>query len=140
MPAVYATLADLLARFDEAELVQLTDEAGAGVVNQARVDRALRSAAGTIEAHLAAAYQLPLTRIPDVLVDLACDIAIHRLYRTAPPELVEKRFTEANKTLVGIAAGRVKIDAGVQEQTPRDGAVLIGDGEAIFTREKMRGF
>ena len=137
---VYARLADLLARFREDELIQLTDDAGDGVVDQARIDQALTSADGIIDSHLAAAYQLPLARIPDVLEDIACDIARFRLYRDAPTEPVDKNYARAIEALKNIAKGLIKLDAGAPEQTPRDGAVLIGDGDALFTRDRMKGF
>lgn len=137
---VYASLADLLARFREEELIQLTDDAGNGSIDEAKVAQALTSADATIDAHLAAAYQLPLARVPGILTDLGCAIARFNLYRDAPPELVGKNHDRAIATLRDIAKGIVKIDAGAPEQEPRDGAVLMGDGEPLFTRDKMKGF
>jgi phage gp36-like protein len=137
---VYASLAALVARFREDELIQLTDDAGVGEVDQGRIDQALTSADGIIDAHLASAYQLPLARIPEVLVDIACDIARFRLYRDAPPELVDKNYRTALEGLTKIAKGLMKIDAGMIEQSARDGAVLVGDADAVFTRDRMQGY
>jgi phage gp36-like protein len=136
----YNSLDDLLARYREEELIQLTDDAGAGTIDEVRIDQARASTAGIIEAHLAATYQLPLVRIPDVLIDVACDICRFKLYRDSPPELVEKNYGRAIDTLKAIAAGRVKIDAGAPEQAPRDGAILMGESDPLFTRDRMRGF
>jgi phage gp36-like protein len=139
MPA-YATLADLLDRFPEAELIQLTDDAGAGSVDQARIDRALTAASATIDGYLAAQYQLPLARVPDNVIDICCDIARFKLWRTTPPENVEKANAAALKTLEQISKGVIKIDAGMREQPARDGAIVVEGGERIFGRDSMKGY
>lgn len=139
MPA-YATLDDMLARFQESELVQLTDEAGAGTIDQDKVDQAIVAASGTIDAYLAGAYKLPLATVHPTLVDLACDMARFRLCRGNPTEGVERAHTAAMKTLREIAAGTIKIDSGVEEHVERPGAVLIEGADRIFSRDRMKGF
>lgn len=140
--SVYASLVDMLARFPEAELVQLTDEAGAGMIDEPEVAQAVASAGALIDAYLAKAYQLPLAVAHPVLVDLACALARFNLWqkRGSPTETVEKGQAAALKTLREIAQGLIKIDAGAEQLPPRDGAVLMGGGEAVFTRERMKGF
>ncbi|MEO6361430.1 MAG: DUF1320 domain-containing protein, partial [Sphingomicrobium sp.] len=98
MPA-YAALSDLLERFEQRELVQITDDAGTGAVDQVRIDRALTAATATIDGYLAAKYQLPLARVPDNIIDLCCDIARFKLWRQTPPENVEKAHSTALKML-----------------------------------------
>src|SRR3546814_7856245 len=72
---LYASVQDLINRFTEAELIQVTDETGTGVVDQARVDQALAAASATIDSYLRPRYRLPLASVPVRLIDLACDIA-----------------------------------------------------------------
>ena len=45
---MYCTLDDLKAQVDEAVLVHLTDDEGAGVLNQVRVDAAIAAATAEI--------------------------------------------------------------------------------------------
>lgn len=141
MPA-YAVLSDLLERFEERELVQLTDQAGAGTIDQDAVDRALTAATSTIDGYLAGIYQLPLTRVPDNVVDLCCDIARFKLHQRkgTPTETVEKSYGLAIKTLEQIARGLIKIDAGTPEQPAREGAVITEGGERVFGRDRLKGF
>ncbi len=139
MPS-YASLDDLRARFSERELIQLTDDTNVDEIDQVRIEQALTSATGIIDSYLAARYALPLARVPEVLVDIACDIARHKLYRDTPPDGVKSNSDRAIRALEQISKGIMKIDAGAPEQTARDGAVLIGEGDALFTRDKLRGF
>lgn len=139
MPA-YAALSDLLERYEERELVQLTDDAGAGTIDQARVDRALTAATATIEGYLAGTYQLPLSRVPDNLIDICCEIARFKLWRTTPPDNVEKGNSAALKTLEQIAKGLIKIDAGAREQPAREGAIVTEGGDRVFGRDRLKGF
>jgi len=136
----YAALTDLLERFREDELVQLTDDAGAGVIGEARIARALTSADGTIDAYLAKTYRLPLAPLPTLVVDLACEIARFKLYRDTPPARVQKGYDAALKTLSEIARGIVKLDAGEEQQEARPGALLVEGADRIFSRERMKGF
>jgi phage gp36-like protein len=146
MPA-YAALSDLLERFEERELVQLTDTAGTGAVDQDTVDRALTAATSTIDGFLAALYQLPLSRIPDNIVDLCCDIARFKIWQRkgTPTDAVEKANAAALKMLEQISKGIIKIDAGAREQPARDGAIVTtledssGDSGRVFSRDKLRG-
>lgn len=142
----YAALSDLLERFEERELIQVTDDAGTGAIDEVRIDRALTAATGTIDGYLAVQYQLPLSRVPGNIVDICCDIARFKLWRTTPPESVEKANTAALKALEQISRGTIKIDAGMREQPARDGAILTtiddasGDSGRIFGRDRLKGF
>ena len=55
----YCTQADLLNQITEAEMIQLTDDAGAGAVDSVKVDAALNAASATIDAYSGARYALP---------------------------------------------------------------------------------
>lgn len=134
---VYAVLADLEARFALSELVQLTDDAGTGGIDQGRIDQALMSASAMAEGYVASIYQLdPDAPVPVLLVDACCDIARQRLYRTSPPEDVTLRYNQAIKTLEGIRNGRIKLDGGVETLAPRPGAILTQGGVRRMSREQ----
>ncbi|MDP2805447.1 MAG: DUF1320 domain-containing protein [Gallionellaceae bacterium] len=71
----YAALSDLVAQFGDREVLALTDRNGDGVADAPVYGMALQRASNTIDAYLAARYPLPLTVVPDQLVDICCDIA-----------------------------------------------------------------
>lgn len=135
---MYATLADMLARFDEAELVQLTDEANTGAIDQARVAVALADAATRIDGYVAVKYRAGAP-VP-LLTTIACALARHALYRKAPPEVVVDAQKEALATLRDIAKGVIKLDAGEEALPARDGAILVERPDRVFGRERLSGY
>lgn len=108
----YAATADLVARFGESELIQLSDRLGDGVMDAAVINQALADAGAVIDGHLAGLYTLPLAPVPAILVGYACDLARERLYKDAAPETVGRRADDARRFLV--LAGQGKIALGAQ--------------------------
>lgn len=141
MSIAFATLADLQARFAQAELVQLTDDELTGGIDEARVAQSLASACALVQGYVSATYQLdPAAPIPLILVDVTCDIARHKLYRTSPPEDVTVRHAQAIRTLEGIRGGKVKLDLGTEAIAPRQGKVLVQSGIRQVARDQMTSF
>lgn len=123
----YATLADMVMRFGQTELVQLTDEINRPptTIDAARVQVALDDARMEIDSAVGRIYRLPLagcTRPPDPpateptvvpppqLTRLACDIARYFLFDDAAPEHeVVRRYNQARATLDDIASGALQL-------------------------------
>lgn len=118
----YATQADLVDRFGEAELAQLTDRDTGAVIDAAVVARALADADAEIDGYLAARYALPLPTTPALLTRLASDIARYRLYDERTTEAVRQRYQDATRMLDRIAAGTVALGSSAPEAT--DGAAV----------------
>jgi len=137
---MYATLADMLARYDEADLVQLTDQAGTGTIDAVRVDTALKSASTRIDGYVATKYRTAGVAVHPLLVDLACTLARYQLFRDAPPESVVADRKDAIATLEKIASGAVKLDDGASEPPIRDGAIVVSRPDRIFGRDSMSGY
>ncbi|MGH9805062.1 MAG: gp436 family protein [Candidatus Acidiferrales bacterium] len=74
----YCNEADLLNQLTQAELVQLTDDTGAGTVDSAKVDAALAAASATIDAYAGGRYTLPL-QDSEKVKQLCVDLAIYEL-------------------------------------------------------------
>src|SRR3990170_3417501 len=74
----YSTQADLLNQLTQAELVQLTDDAGSGSVDSAKVDAALTAASATIDAYAGGRYTLPL-QPSEKVKQLCIDLSIYEL-------------------------------------------------------------
>lgn len=138
---LYADLAAMQARFEERELVQLTDDAGIGAIDAARVDSVLASADALIIGYLAARYANTASLAGQALLtDIACDYAFSLLWKSDPPEWVSTRRKEAIRNLEAISAGRVKLDAGEETQAPRPGQIISTTSPRRFDRDSLGGF
>ncbi len=120
---IYATPADLVARFGERELVQLTDASNIppSVIDVARVETKLGDAAAFVDGYVGQVYRLPLLGCakpltapggevqyapPPVLTRLTCDLARYYLYDDLAPEHeVYRRYKAAVRELEAIAEG-----------------------------------
>ena len=135
---MYATLQNMLDRFGETEIAQLTDigEVATGGVVQAVLDRALEDADAEINGYLAARYTLPLTSTPTLLVGIASDIARYRLYRDQVSETVNARYKAAVKLLENIAAGKVSLGLDASSApAPVSDSVHFGTPTRVFARD-----
>lgn len=106
----YCTRQDLIDRFGEDELIQLTDRAGTGAVDDAVLDQAIEDASGEIDGYLASGgYATPLSPVPRIVTAKACDMARHALYDDHATEQVRKRYEDAIRFLRAIADGTVRL-------------------------------
>ena len=107
----FATKGDMIDRFGEQELIQLTDRSNprADVVGEAVLAGALGDANEEVAASVGAKYSLPLAAIPAVLVRVACDLARYFLYDVKAPEEVRNRAQDARALLKAIAAGTASL-------------------------------
>ncbi|MEW6263380.1 MAG: DUF1320 domain-containing protein [Thermodesulfobacteriota bacterium] len=115
----YSTQADLLEQLSETELIQLTDDAGAGVVDASVVERAIADADLEIDSYCAARYGVPFATTPGIIRKLSVDIALYNLFsrRTAAaprvmPEDRQARYDNAIRFLRDLAKGLISIGAG----------------------------
>jgi len=128
---MYCTQAQMIERFGEPLLVQLTDRDGAGIVDSAVIDAAIADASAEIDMYLAARYELPLSTVPLTLTRLACILARDVLATDSDmhDERWSKQADEAHRLLREIAGGKVSL--GVDDQAQE--AAADGDNAAEFT-------
>ena len=142
----YATVDDLIARYPNRDLVQLTNEdPTVTTVNSAPLQRALDDAAAEIDGYLEGRFALPLADPPAVLNRLACDIAMYRLQSLRPlHDLTDarKRYEDAIAFLLEAAKGVVALglSAGSEEPATAAGASAIEGPSRVFDRNKLKGF
>lgn len=138
---LYADLAAMQARFEERDLVQLTDVAGNGTIDEARVGQALAKADTLIRGYVASRYAdaAALAGNP-LLTEIACDLAFADLWRSEQPEIVKTRRKEAVQALNDIAGGKIKLDNGQDEAAPRPGQILTSGPERVFGRSTLSGY
>ncbi|BBL70331.1 gp436 family protein [Methylogaea oryzae] len=132
----YAVKQDLIDRYGEAELIQLTDRASLGIIDDTVLGQAIGDAAAEIDGYLSGRYQLPLASVPSVLVRIACDIARYRLYDQAAAEQVTKRYDDAVAMLRSIAKGELSLGTdGASAPTVANTAQIESAG-SVFSRDK----
>lgn len=161
----YATVQDMIARFGELEMIQLTDPEIAAVQTdkaQLKIDDAQAFA----DAYVGRSYRLPLQGCakpapapgnvaavtyvpPPQLVRIVCDVARYYLYTALAPEHeVYLRFKAAEKELQAIANGDAVLAcpwggaAGqlVAGSEPGEGEVLYGFSPRRVTDDDLRGY
>lgn len=135
--STYAQKQDMIDRFGETELIQLTDRAEppVGLIDEAVMDRALEDADGDIDAALAVRYTLPLASVPKILKRAACDIARYYLYDDVPGEDIRKRYEDAKKLLLQLATGAVTlgVDAGDVPIAAATGGAEFNESRRVFS-------
>lgn len=130
----YCTQQDLIDRFGEDELVQLTDRANAGVIDEAVLTQAIGDAGAEIDGYLGGRYTLPLATVPVVLKRLACDIARYNLYDEAASEQVTRRYDGAVNFLRMVARGDISlgVDATGAKADETAGMPEFDAGRSVF--------
>ena len=146
----YATRTDIEDLYGAAALY-VADRDGDGVPEDAAIDRALDDASSEIDAYLRVLYDTPVSPVPQLLVQLACDVALYRLAQTGDVRTEEHRtrYDDALRTLARLAKGDMKLpppppppadptdpDAPVPLDGPR---VIVAAGpERLFSRDQTR--
>lgn len=138
----YATQQNLIDRFGEDQLTQLTDRDGLGVINATVVSRALGDADAEINGYLSTRYTLPLSPVPAVLEKLACDIARYRLFEDAAKDIVKERYENAIRFLKDVVSGKVTlgVDGSGESAATISNAVQISATTPVFRRSESDGF
>lgn len=131
----YATQQDMLDRFDEAEIIQLTDEKDLGVVDTAILAKALADADAAVDGYLMGRYTLPLATVPVALTRIACDLARFFLYDDVATEGVRKRYEDALDFLKALASGKISLGLdNAQQRQPEAGGPKAAADERVFTK------
>mgnify|MGYP001018410175 CR=1 len=138
----YASQQNLIDRFGEDELIQLTDRASLDAIDATVVARALADADAEINGYLSTRYTLPLSPVPAVLEKLACDIARYQLFENAVTEIVTERYENAIRFLKDVAAGKVTlgVDGNGDTAATISNSVQISSTTPVFRRSESDGF
>jgi phage gp36-like protein len=120
----YATQQDLVDRFGEEELIQLTDRSNLNAIDVTAISRALADADAKIDSHVGSRYALPLASPQPALVPVACAIARYGLYGNRVTEAVRTAYRDAERFLEAVASGKAQLEAT---------AVSLGNREAMVS-------
>ena len=132
---MYATVADLIEAYGEAEVVALTDRTGTGQVVESVATAALARAGDEADSYLAGRYAVPVAPVPPVLAAMVCDIARYRLTGGEAQEAdpITERYRLAVKWLERVASGAADLP-GVGLPASGGTAVQFSAGRRVFTR------
>ena len=139
----YVTQSQLIDRYGERMLVQLTDRGvpAIGAIDDAVVARALADTDAMIDGYLAARYALPLASVPAALTDAAAEVAIYKLHRKSPDTKIQQDYDNALKRLADISKGVFVLQvAGVEPATSATGGVRTNDPGRPFDSTSLSGF
>lgn len=140
----YATSQDLINRYPNRDLVQLTNEDPTiATINTSALQQALDDASAEIDGYLGSRFILPLSNPPEVLHRLACDVAMYRLQSLRPlHDLADarRRYDDAIAMLSKVAAGTLSlgIAADGQDTSSAQGAESAA-AVRVFNRTSMKG-
>ena len=131
----YCTKQNMIDRFTEDELIQLTDINNTGSINDTVLDSAIADASAEIDGYLGA-YPLPLAVIPTILTRLCCDIGRYYLYDDHAPDRIEQLYDKAIDFLKLVALGKVSlgVDNTGQQPVTADNAQMESGGR-VFSRD-----
>ncbi len=132
----YCTQQDLIDRYGEDELIQLTDRNGTDAIDTDVLNRAISDADGEIDSRIGSRFKAPITPIPKSLVRVGCEITRYYLYDDQVTETIQQRYKDAIKFLTGIASGVISI--GVDEsgaQPESENTATIESGGNVFNRK-----
>ncbi len=140
----YCTIAELTARYGTPMLLQLSDRGGTYPVtpDAALFDRAIADAGALIDGYLGGRYQLPLTSVPTLVVNLALVIAIYMAHGSVAPEKIRKDYDDALRQLQAIASGTmVLVDvAGAESAGTESNEVQTNDPSRPLAADTMTGY
>jgi phage gp36-like protein len=137
----YAVQQDLIDRFGNQEVLELSDRSNTGSIDATVVSRALTDADAEINGYLDGRYTLPLTTVPTVIVRLAADIARYYLYDDRVTDAVKARYNDAVGYLQSVAKGIVSLglDASNAQAVPSPGVKIISNDRVFTNGSPSRG-
>ncbi len=141
----FGTLEGVLERISEASLIQLTDTANTGAVNQTVAQNAINAADGIIDALISPIYRVPLTDIPRAVRDASATIAIYRLhlYRSVDPGVWKEAYAASMAFLGAITEKRATLEGTLPEPPASanlDNALSYTAEPRAFSRTLLKGF
>lgn len=140
---MYATVADMIVRFGEQDLVLLSWREGAaeGVINTTVVEQALADATAEINGYIGGRHKLPLSAVPEVLIGHCCSIARYLLNGDRAPEQVTDRYNSVIKYLTAVGKGDLQLGMADDQPAQPSGTIAVMQSEGlVFSRRNGRGF
>ena len=131
---MYGTLEDLKKEISEEELIELTDDAGIGEIDQSVINEIGARSDGEINGYLAIRYKLPFETTPDLIKRIWVDIVLYylKLRRAVVSDDVKERKSNANRQLKLVAEGKITLGVPAEEEPEEKDTTEVG----VATRDK----
>lgn len=139
----YCTQTDILEQLDEDTIIQLTDDDDVGVVDDAKVTRAIADADAEIDSYCGVRNEVPFSTVPTVIRMASVDMAIYNLYsrRQGAPDTRAKRRDDRIAWLKDVSKGTVSLGENDPDAPPADRHTpQITNEDRVFTRTTLEGF
>ncbi len=144
---MFATKNDMVGRFGAKEVIQITDRAYSGAIDDLVLQQGLDDADAEICGYLAGRYALPFAVVPRLLIGYACDIARYRMTGTevtCTPD-IETRYHQAVKYLTLVGRGEISLGidtAGAVVGSPAatGNSIRVSRGSRKFNDDSMAGY
>jgi phage gp36-like protein len=131
----YCTQQDLITRYGQDELIQLTDKQNLGQLDTDVINSAIADADSIINGYLGSRFSLPITPIPRSLVRIGCELSRYYLYENLAPDEVNDRYKQAIQMLKDIAAGKMSIGISAEGTKPTsENTAQFETGGHVFGR------
>lgn len=123
----------------QTELVQLTDDEKAGVVNTARVAAAIAKADAEIDGYCQERYSVPFSPVPAEIKFLSATLAHYWLARRrqSVTNSILDKYTKALSRLKAISEGTYRLNGATQADTSGIGSTIDASASQTFTRTKQ---
>lgn len=138
----YATQQNMIDRFGQKEVIQLTDKATppTGSINATVLGQALGDADAMINGYVSTRYALPMTDVPQQIVRIACDLARYFLDKK-PSEEIKARYDQALAWLRDVSAGRVNLGVSTSQTTPApSGGPQTTGSTRVFDADTLKDY
>ena len=110
MSAAYCTVVDIKNWVPETYLKQMSDDSDTDSIDEEKINYAIRQASDYIDSYVRGRYTLPLTTIPDQIIDLCVKIAAYHLFKRSlmqiVPESITEDYKDATRILRDIQTGK----------------------------------
>jgi phage gp36-like protein len=138
----YCSLSDLIKAETETALIQLTDDAGAGAVDETVINDAISVTGDEIDARLRGRVTVPDT-VPDMIKLIAVELVVWNLYRRRfsnnMPDAMLSRRKQALADLDRVAKGEIRITD--EQATEKIAAsIRVKTRDRIFNDDLMDRF
>ncbi len=131
----YTSKAEMIRRYGNTELIELTDRDQLDAIDDDVLNIAISDADSTINASLQGRYDVPLSPIPDVLLLCASVLARANLYKDEQTDLIINDKKEQLDFLQKVRDGEINLGtANGAEVEAEDNAVMFEGGGNVFDR------
>jgi phage gp36-like protein len=113
----YVTTAQLIARFGEQVLIDLTDRDGLGVIDEDVLASAVAAAEATVNGYVSGRYPIPLSPVTEDVLEAIFNLVRYILDGDNGNDIVINRRNDSIAWLKDVSAGRARL-SGIEVVAP----------------------